>query len=294
MEKRWVLILSLVLGFMSVILLFSYMQERERRIRQEMLDALGQKMQVVVAKTIIPKGATIEDSMLDYQTIPQRFVQPQVYQRSGDLVKMIALLTIQPGEQITRSKVDYPWGALISIGEKIPPGQRAWTLSTTRIAGTERVSPDDRVDIMGTFTFPIEEGGKEVSKQVTATLFQNVLVVEVGGKIMQTPGVDTGGLLQPPGQLAPSLAHTITFSLTPEEIEILTAALEIGKLQVVARSKKDLEITPIPAVTANDILRHFMPEKARPPTKNVEVIRGDRKEKISVPLKLPEVAKEAK
>jgi pilus assembly protein CpaB len=95
------------------------------------------------------------------------------------------------------------------------------------------VKPNDRVDIVGTFTFPSPSNPTQV-ESVTITLMQNVTVLATGNRLArqdtERPGLSPGGGYS-----------TVTFEVTPREAEILVFAQQTrGQLYLALRSPDDI------------------------------------------------------
>jgi Flp pilus assembly protein CpaB len=110
MERKWILILSLALGLISLVLVNIYQQEmtsrqQGERLKAELRDEFGQKVAVIVARVDIPKNTKIDETMLAYESVPEKFVEPGALRRGGEVVGKMSLIEIPAGTQITRAIV---------------------------------------------------------------------------------------------------------------------------------------------------------------------------------------------
>lgn len=267
MRKKWTIVLAVILAAGAAVLLNFYLKQQEAERKQMLLRALGKPERIVVASQNISKSEVIEEEKLAYAEVPSKFIQPKALSSKASAIGKIAVVEIFKGEQILRTKLvtelvpERP-----SLASAMPPGKRAFTLDldpTSALSGILR--PGDRVDIIATFSVPRVVKGKKVTQPVTATLFQNVLVLVVGDGTRRGTG-------------------TVIVALTPQEIGIITVAQEMGKLQLILRPKAETEVQPIPSISPQDVLRMYIPEEEIPPQTTVEIIRGGEREEVTVPV----------
>lgn len=263
--KRWTIVLAVILAAGAVVLVNFYLKQKEIEREQMFLRAFGKAEQVVVASEDISKGEVIKEEKLAYANVPSKFIQPKALSSKTSAIGKIAVVEIFKGEQILRTKLvtelapERP-----SLAAVMPAGKRAFTLDLdSAFALSGMLNPGDRVDIIATFSVPRIVEGKKVTQTETVTLFQNVLILVVGD------GARRGG--------------AVTVALTPKEIGIITAAQEIGKLQLILRPKQDAEVQPVPSVSPQDVLRMYLPEEEVSQT-TVEIIRGEKREEVTVPV----------
>lgn len=269
MQRRWAIIVAVILGALAVFLSHIYFQQIDTQ-RQ------AKETQVLVAAGDISRGATIEYGMLAFKMVPVNFVQPGVLKSKELAAGKVALATIMAGEQILVTKLAAP-GAGLTLAAKTPPGKRAFTIgleATSAVGGM--VKPGDHVDVLAIFTTPA----------ITLTLFQDILVLAVGQEMVPTPEDEKKKKY---GESA-SRRETITLALTPQEVQIITVAMQHGKIRLTLRprmetgkaiSAVDLSNLP-PAIDLNTLLQFYIrrPTEAAP---SVEVIRGLEKEVTPLP-----------
>jgi pilus assembly protein CpaB len=112
-------------------------------------------------------------------------------------------------------------------------GERAITIPVNTVSGLSgMIKPNDRVDIVGTFSVG--------SKIITRILNQNVTVIAVGSRFGNNSEENYG---------------SVTLKVSPEEAEILTFAERHGDLRLLLRNRRDLEIQgALPEVDFGNIL----------------------------------------
>ena len=73
MDKRKIsIILALALALVAVAMLRNWISQTEKKYVEE-----EKKAYVLVASTNIPAGTTIDGTMMHFDTVPQRYVQPK-------------------------------------------------------------------------------------------------------------------------------------------------------------------------------------------------------------------------
>ena len=274
MQRKWAIIVAAVCGILAVFLTNAYFQEREARLRVK-------ETRVLVAARPISRGTTIDYDMLAFKTMPVTFIEPGVLKSAESAVGKAAAVSIGAGEQILESKLIAPETGL-TLAVKTPPRKRAFTISleaAPAVGGMAR--PGDHVDVLAIFTAP----------QLTLTLFQNVLVLAVGQEMVPTE--EERVRRRQRDEAAPRRGGTITFALTPQEVQILTVAMQHGKIQLTLRPRMEraealprVDLSNLPlAVDLNTLLQFYIRPSKIKPVPTVEIIRGLEKEITPIPMK---------
>ncbi len=181
------------------------------------------------------------------------------------------------GEQILANKLTVP-GRGLTLAAKTPPGKRAITISldaTALVGGMVR--PGDHVDILSSFSKP----------SVIVTLFQDILILAVGTEMVAAEGE------KDPRAAARTVSRreTITLALSPQEVQILSVAMEYGKIRLTLRPRLEIgkampavDLTKLPPVVdLNTLLRLYIQRPEEVDVPSVEVIRGLKKEVTPLP-----------
>ena len=119
----------------------------------------------------------------------------------------------------------------------IPQRMRALSITVSGAASVSgMVRPNDRVDVIGTFTFPSARNPAEL-ELVTLTVLQDVTVMAAGRETAKTIGSATRS-----GNYS-----TVTLSVTPREAEMLVFAEQIkGRLVLSLRNPSDVSYEGAP------------------------------------------------
>ncbi len=243
-KKKLSIVLALVLALMAVAMIRNYISQTEKKFVQS-----EKKAYVLVATTNIPAGTTIDETMIKFDAVPEKYVQPKATSSQSLVVGKRAIADIFPGEQIMSTKLTIAVKNT-SLAMRTPQGKRAIAFTIPFLSAVGgKVRPGDYVDVIGTFPYNSQVGGKTVTELVSVTLFQNVLVLGVEG------GAGAGG--DGRGKAAPSPTDLIiTLALSPREIALLSYALDQGKLRLVLRPPLETVVEPVPPVEVNTMWQY--------------------------------------
>lgn len=270
MERKWAIIIAVAMGLLAVVLVNVYLK-RQR-------PPLAEEAQVLVAAKDISKGAVIEYDMLAFKRMPVNFVQPGALGSKESAVGKTALATIMAGEQVLVTKLAAR-GTGLTLAGKTPPGKRAVTIgleASSAVGGM--ISPGDHIDALAIFTNPA----------VTITLFQDILVLAVGKEMVPK---ETGKRGRGEETVSTTRKETITLALSPQEVQVLTVAVEQGKIRLTLRPRMEkgeaipaVDLSNLPsAIDLGTLLQLYIRRPQMAPS--VEIIRGLEKEATSVPAK---------
>lgn len=278
MDKRKIsIILALALALVAVVMLRNWISQTEKKyVKQEKM------AYVLVAAVNIPAGTTIDGTMIGFDTIPERYVQPKVVNSEALVIGKRAIADIFAGEQIMSSKLTITVKDT-SVAMRTPQGKRAITItipSLSAVAG--KVKTGDYVDIIGTFPYNAQVNGKTVTEMVSVTLFQNVLVLSVEGG---------AGMTAERGKPAPAPTDlVVTFALAPREIALLSYVLDQGgKLRLVLRPPLETAIEPVPPVEVNAMWQYVFSNLGQEFTKEEQPAMNPKQEKKAEPPPPPTV-----
>ncbi len=268
MDKRIVnLLIGVGVAAIAIIILNAHFARQQAIIDE--LYRKGQLVDVVVAKDDIAKETTISSDMVKLSRVPSKTLQPGDLTSLDSVIGKFAITDILKDQHLNSDSVK-PLIGFRYLSEGVPAGFRAITISVDKLSAVEGlVRPGDKVDIIGTFSFPSERGQ---NPPIVVTLFQGVKVLA------------TNKNLSP--YRAEGKADTVTLALKPEDIKMLTYSLELGKIRLVLRSPTDTsEEYEYSALTLEGLLnklgmiQHQVPVE-RPQT--IEVYKGTKQEEVPV------------
>jgi pilus assembly protein CpaB len=252
---------------------------------------------VLAATRDIPKGAVIEEGMLETKSMPKEYIEPQAVSYPERIVGMVTAVPMTKGEQITLTKlVSAKQATSSSLAMATPVGKRAVSISVDNISSLMgMIKAGDYVDVIGFIPVPAQTPeGKQTTQMAVMPLFQNILVLAVGK--------DLGGRSQEVGRYAKeegtaSAPPLITLAFTPQEANLITFVSEQGKVRLVLRSPADSRIEPIQPASWETLFQYLMPqlpqqvqaEKGKetelvqkPKPREIEIYRGLKREKIAI------------
>ena len=243
MKQKWVLIISIAAGVVAFWLTGNYLQLEKKKIL-----GASRQIYVVVAANDLPAGSTLKNTDLAKDLVFQSAVGDSAIlpESAREIFGKKLLFNIPRGNPIQWSDVDVPFRGEAGLAEMInPAGMRAISISVDTVSSvSSMIKPNDRVDILGTFTFPSATLAGEV-ETVTLTVLQDVTVLATGQSIARKiPG---------PGNRPERAAKgysTVTFEVTLREAELLVFAQTVkGRLCLALRNPADMSfLTDLPQI----------------------------------------------
>lgn len=177
-----------------------------------------EEITVVAAAADLPAGCRLGYGNLHYTTIAKRYYQPSMYASYDQLVGKVTRTFVGAREPLTTQ-------VMISSGNglagELPKGFRAITLKLTEDATVDaQARPGDRVDVVVTADYK--------SKKYTKTICENLLVMLSMPKEAMLSSMQT------------QETSKVTVAASPADAEILSQAMEEGKIRLTLRSLGDL------------------------------------------------------
>ena len=219
MKQRMVLIISVVVGLLAFGFTQQYFRARLRDIakERELVMAGARMVDVIAAGQALPSGTVIREKDLKRKPTLARdagknTVRPEDV---GQILNKKLKYSMDLGETMLWSYIDVPYRLGSGLSPMVPSGMRALSIAIGGAAGVSGLlHPNDRVDVLGSFTFPSRKNPQQV-EWVTMTVMQNVTVLATGQNVASAgEGMDRGR-----GSAAYS---TVTLEVTPREAELLT------------------------------------------------------------------------
>lgn len=264
MERRKLVISAVISALLAGVSLVLFARDLEQR------HGLGGKeIELVVSTRKLAAGSTLKADQLSRKRIPASYAPPRgVPAKELELLAGSSLtVALQEGEVLQWSDLKARGLEDAELSTVIPKGARALAVPmNSNSSPGPLLRPNDHVDILGTFTSAKERGPE------TITLLQNVVVLAVGDVVGAADGSESRS-----GH--PSRASSVMVAVTPEEAELLTHAMERGKLSLTLRNPDD--IASVEALADRKFATLFEPEvrKAIQQKRNdtIEIIGGKRR-----------------
>ena len=239
MKKNIVPIVSIVVGIVAFFLTLNYIRSREAEIEalKQEIYAGAQQIRVMAAARDIPSGTVIRADDLGTITVFSSNVgNLAVLPADGEmLIGKRTVFSIKAREPVMWSHIEGGMVAERGLSAIINPGLRAISLAVSGPAAVSgMLQPNDRVDILGTFTFPAKDHPGEM-ESVTLTVLQDVTVLATGQQTahQRAAARDFGGRA--------AGYSSVTVEVTPREAEVLTFAQQLkGSLTLSLRNPGDV------------------------------------------------------
>ncbi len=237
-NRRKIMIVSLALAAIAVLLLYIYNKQLQVKY-----GVAGDKVAVVAAKYDIPaEGKIGQDAVMQVEQ-PEAYVHPSsVYAAEWDkILGQRVAHRVRAGQVLLWTDFLDPRSD-IELSQVVKEGWRGMAIPVDvadSLSGL--LKPNDHVDILGTFMRPAKK------EWVTITLLQNVTVLAVGARLGSEK-------VAPDDESARRGFQTVTVLVTPEEAELLTFAVDKGKISLTLRNENDITTeVALPAKTFDDV-----------------------------------------
>jgi pilus assembly protein CpaB len=240
MKDKIILAIAVVCGLAAFFLTSVYL----KRLRAD-LYAGARTVPVLVAGRDLPAGAVLKSEDIKVKDVFERAVGQNVFLDSRredgtrDLDRIVGkrlTLPLRKAEPIWWSHVDLPQARGRGFSYTIKNGLRAVSIGVSGEAAVSGlVKPEDRVDILGTFTMPSTTRPGEV-ETMTFTILQDVSVLATGSRTAEST-YDPALRAQ---QQRTSGYSAVTLEVTPREAELLIFAQNMkGELSLTLRNPED-------------------------------------------------------
>ena len=257
MKQKLIPLASILIGFLAFFLTHHYIQrqfDNLDRIEAE-LYAGARKTPVVVASRDIPAGTVIVKDDLASISLYEN-AKPEGVIPVDDVMLLLnrkLLWPVKAKTPIVWSQIEGSEGRRGGLSPIIKHRMRAISISVSGAASVSgMVQANDRVDVLGTFSFPSKIVDDEM-ETVTLTVLQDVTVLAVG----QTLG--TRSVRRE--KRRSSSYSTVTVEVTPREAELLVFAQQTqGKLSLSLRNPTDIYSEQVMPEINFDYLVEKLPE----------------------------------
>jgi pilus assembly protein CpaB len=243
--SRRALLVALAFGAISAFLVFAFLS------RSDASSSAAATVPVLVAAQDIALGQEVTDQDVTLKSLPAVAKHPNAFtdKTKDTALHQVTTVPISAGEQVLSSQLTKSQSE-VGLAGLIPEGHRAVSISVSEVAaGGGFIKPGDSVDVIGEFqantTAPntavlaLPKGDTANKVYVAATVLQDVKVLAIG----QTAQVPQQSTTSGPDNLAPSKdaaqVKSVTLALTPQEVEKVFLAEEIGTLRLAGRRVGD-------------------------------------------------------
>ena len=236
MKRQLILVISLVCGLLAAVLSRVYISAKEDDIAREKAKLVARygTIKVLVFTKAVPAGSELVSAELKPMSVPKLGLAGQAVLEvdERDVLGRKLVTSRQAGEVLFWSDLDGGNPALKGLSDGVKRQMRAISINVnTGSSVSGLIKPNDHVDVIGTFSFPDENGKVKKGDLVTSTILQNVLVLATGKETAKTQQLNLG---------VNSAYSTVTLAVTPREAEMLAFAEQIrGRLTLTLRNPND-------------------------------------------------------
>ncbi|MDA0577922.1 MAG: Flp pilus assembly protein CpaB [Verrucomicrobia bacterium] len=240
MNQKIILVLSLLIGLLAFGLNMHYLQTRMGEIEKDRraFEKRVEKIEVVVAARDVPQGMilTRDDVARGSMYVLEVTTRSDVVEAKDArfVLGRKTLFSLKKGEAVNWSYLEGGGRAGPDLATSVSHNMRALSLSVGGAAAvSSMISPSDRVDVLGTFSFPSKTVAGEM-ETLTVTVLQDVTVLATGQRLAND---------SVPQQRAAQLGgySTVTLEVTAREAELLVFAQQLkGRLTLTLRNPSDV------------------------------------------------------
>lgn len=239
-KRKIVLVASLAAGALAAVLTRFYIAVKEGEVaeREAALVRRYGAEEFLCFRKDVPPGTVLSKSDLGLRTMPSVGMRGQALTeaRLHDVIGRKTLSYRQEGDVVFWSDIEGGDPQAQSLSRDVRRQMRAMSIVVTEASSVSgMVRPGDRVDVIGTFGFPSEDGVARRDDLVTCTLLQDVLVLATGRETAQSSAREFGLGARRSGY------STVTLEVTPREAEVLAFAEQMkSRLVLTLRNRNDL------------------------------------------------------
>ena len=257
MKHKLVPFVSVAIGVIAFILTSTYLRNQlaELEAERERLHAGARKIWVVAAARPIPKNTIIEQSDLGKREVYQTETagrDPVVPEDAPLIIGKRATFNVETNQVLFWTDIEGSRPLSVGLSATIKSGMRAISLPVSGSAAVSgMIQPNDRIDVLGTFSFPSDTMADEM-ETVTLTVLQDVTVLATGTRMANSASQRS--------QKTTSY-NSVTLEVTPREAELLVFAQHTqGRISFSLRNPTDVYFEKdLPEINFNH-LENKLPE----------------------------------
>lgn len=238
MKRQMVLIASLVAGLIAALLTSAYISGKNAELKSKEA-AMKRKYGEMVAVCFVSdktKGSVINPEDLTTCNTFRRGNEGAVYTKDemSSLYGRRLFTGVKAKTPIRKTDIE-GYQRDDGLATSIKQGYRAMSINVTGSASVSgMVRAGDEVDVIGTFSFPSDEGKNKRGDLATLTILQKITVLAVGEETARAR-------VRSFGASSSSGFTTVTLLVTPREAEMLAVAEQTkGRLTLTLRNKNDI------------------------------------------------------
>ncbi len=262
---------ALVLGLVTSILVFSWLQNEKNRLLAAPLP-LSKNVEVLVANADLAWGTKLTPEMMQLQEVPPGALPEGTFASLDAIKDRVLLADLKKNELLIESKLA-PLGTTTGgVAAITDVNKRAMSVKVDDVIGVAGfIKPADRVDVMVT----IEPTPGKHEHSIAKMILENVKVLAAGTQ-MERKGKDE----------EPKQVQVITVEVDVDDAEKLALASTQGKLRLALRNPLNSERVLTKGANVGALLSSYRPKQIAIPkvegdgSVRIEVIKGDVRKEI--------------
>ena len=265
MKQKIVLIVAGGLGVLAFVLTHVYLQAERAKIYEN-----ARRVRVVTAMGDLPAGTELTLDNLGVSEVFEAGVGRQVIRadQRDILVGRVLVYNVRRGDPIAWIHLGTNLDEITGLAPAIRTGMRAISIpvsAETAVSGLVR--PNDRVDILGTFSFTSPTNPAEL-ETVTFTVLQDVTVLATGQETARQELEVTAGRRR-------GSYNTVTIAVFPQEAELLAFAMHAkGSLTLTLRNPTDTGVMDRNDPVNFETLQQELPRLNQTRQRALNLLRG--------------------
>jgi pilus assembly protein CpaB len=237
MKQKLIPVISIIMGVLAFLLTNQFIQKK-RAEYDRLIKNFYEKTELVdvlAASKDLPKGTKLQRGDMTTTQVPKRSM-PDLCITDRDVKQAFARKTLRElrqGEMILWSDLEGGDPSSQGLAPTVQEKLRAISLNISGAAGVSgMVRPNDRVDVLGTFSFPSKTVTGEM-ETVTLTVLQDVTILATGQQLAKDSAASRG-------ERNSTGYNSVTVEVTPREAELLVFAQQMrGSLSLSLRNPGD-------------------------------------------------------
>lgn len=240
MKQKIVLIVSIAVGILAAVLTRTYLASKDaemQKLKEEFMKR-HKTIDVLCFAREVSRDMKLAKSDLGVKTVPASGLRGQALTEENlmQVLDRKVLNSHKTGDILFWSDIEGGNPAAGGLAADIRKKMRAVSINCTGAAAVSgMVKPNDRVDVIASFSFPkvAADGRTMIQELVTCTILQNVLVLATGKETAKSA-------LARSDAFGAGTYSTVTLEVTPREAEMLVFAEQIkGRISLALRNKFD-------------------------------------------------------
>ena len=240
MKQKIVLIVSIAVGILAAVLTRTYLASKDaemQKLKEEFMKR-HKTIDVLCFAREVSRDMKLAKSDLGVKTVPASGLRGQALTEENlmQVLDRKVLNSHKTGDILFWSDIEGGNPAAGGLAADIRKKMRAVSINCTGAAAVSgMVKPNDRVDVIASFSFPklAADGRTMIQELVTCTILQNVLVLATGKETAKS-SIARGDAF---GAGSYSM---VTLEVTPREAEMLVFAEQIkGRISLALRNRND-------------------------------------------------------